>query len=179
LGEAVKYPNAAGDRPGTRPRGEHGPSPGCGAFARDPSIVKGFVGRRRYRQRGLLEFHKKLGNAGAPVLENHGAGMTWGKQPYHPLDVRVRSTNTRLTSATRSGRGLREYHNRTDGMGWSFASFDAELFGHWWFEGPGSCGRPLTPERRSRRGSVHPTEFLEGTPQTRAPRSRRARGRRR
>jgi 1,4-alpha-glucan branching enzyme len=140
--EAVKYPDRGWRDPLEPVRvATNGTDPGATvAFARDKEICErvwsGTVG---YPADGAyLEFHKKHG-------ERNGLRY-WrvtdrqldlgGKQPYDPdvIAGRVHEHATHFCNEIR--RRLHEHHGRTGRRGVVVACFDAELFGHWWFEGP-------------------------------------------
>ena len=110
------------------------------AFARDPYICKqvwcGFVG---YPADGVyMEFHKRHG-------ERRGLRY-WkvtdrksdlgGKDPYYPDDVPGKVYEHAQHFCNQVKQRLWDEHNRSGQHGVVVACFDAELFGHWWFEGP-------------------------------------------
>jgi 1,4-alpha-glucan branching enzyme len=85
-----------------------------------------------------LEFHKKYGERRGlrywkVTQSQSGLGE---KQPYHPDDIAgvVHEQAGHFTNLIRQT--LEEHRNRYGRPGVVIASFDAELFGHWWFEGP-------------------------------------------
>ena len=110
------------------------------AFARDPEICKqvwcGFVG---YPADGLyLEFHKRHGpRRGLRYWKvtdrRYGLGA---KQLYYPDDVAGKIYEHAIHFCCQVKSQLTEYYQRTGRRGVVVACFDAELFGHWWFEGP-------------------------------------------
>ena len=110
------------------------------AFARDPEICKqvwcGFVG---YPADGLyLEFHKRHGpRRGLRYwkITDRRSGLD-GKQLYYPDDVAGKIYEHARHFCCQVKRRLTEYYQRTGRGGVVVACFDAELFGHWWFEGP-------------------------------------------
>jgi len=110
------------------------------AFARDPEICKqvwcGFVG---YPADGVyLEFHKRHGpRRGLRYwkVTNRSFGLD-GKQLYHQNDVAGKIYEHARHFCYQVKRRLTEYYQRTGRRGVVVACFDAELFGHWWFEGP-------------------------------------------
>lgn len=141
--------------------GPHAPivcDSGVLAFARDPeasfavwSAAEGYPGDPRYR-----EFHRDLGfDLDAEALQGlilgggqrrhlglkchrvTGRHVELGdKEPYdrqaalHAVDEHARHF---VQSRLRQGQRIAANHNRPAIMS---APFDAELFGHWWFEGP-------------------------------------------
>jgi 1,4-alpha-glucan branching enzyme len=110
------------------------------AFARDPEICKqvwcGFVG---YPADGLyLEFHKRHGpRRGLRYWKvTDRRSDLGGKQLYYPDDVAGKIYEHAKHFCNQVKKRLTEYHQRTGRGGVVVACFDAELFGHWWFEGP-------------------------------------------
>jgi 1,4-alpha-glucan branching enzyme len=140
--EALKYPSR-GWRSVQEPArvASDGSEPGpVTAFARDPSICErvwsGDVG---YPADGVyLEFHKKRGaRRGLRYWKITGQRIDLGgKQPYYPQDVPGKVYEHAVHFCNQVKQRLREYRGRTGRHGVVVASFDAELFGHWWFEGP-------------------------------------------
>ena len=110
------------------------------AFARDHEICKqvwcGFVG---YPADGLyLEFHKRHGpRRGLRYwkVTDCRSGLD-AKQLYYPDDVAGKIYEHATHFCCQVKRRLTEYYQRTGRSGVVVACFDAELFGHWWFEGP-------------------------------------------
>jgi 1,4-alpha-glucan branching enzyme len=116
------------------------PATRVAALARDPKICEqvwsGTVG---YPADGAyLEFHKKHGlKRGLRYWKITGTGVDLGnKQPYYPDDIQGKVNSNAVHFAGVIKSRLREYHNKTGRHGVVTACFDAELFGHWWFEGP-------------------------------------------
>lgn len=92
----------------------------------------GYPGDGRY-----LEFHKRHGTRGLRYWKVTGDNVGLGdKHPYRPDDV-VHALHTQAThfAGLVAGR-LRRHHDHTGRRGIVCAPFDAELFGHWWHEGP-------------------------------------------
>ena len=85
-----------------------------------------------------LEFHKKHGaRRGLRYWKVTGSKVgLGGKDPYYPDDIpgKVHGHARHFHDAVKAR--LRDYHDRTGRQGAVVATFDAELFGHWWFEGP-------------------------------------------
>ena len=115
-------------------------SPRCFALARHPRVseqvwsgVIGYPGAGEY-----LEFHRKQDDRG---LRYHRVTSTTtpigDKQPYVPEDVHAKlyEHSQHFCNTVRSV--LREHRDQTGRPGVCVAPFDAELFGHWWFEGVG------------------------------------------
>jgi 1,4-alpha-glucan branching enzyme len=108
------------------------------AFSRHPrvseqvwSAVTGYPGADAY-----LEFHRKHGDHGLRyhrVTSHHTALME--KQPYDPAAVAGKSYEQARHFCTVLREVLSDYTKQTGRVGTITASFDAELFGHWWFEG--------------------------------------------
>ena len=110
------------------------------AFARDAEICRqvwcGFVG---YPADGVyLEFHKKHGSRQGLrywKVTDRRVGLD-GKQLYYPNDVAGKIYEHAKHFCYEVKRRLSDYYHRTGRRGVVVACFDAELFGHWWFEGP-------------------------------------------
>lgn len=108
------------------------------AFARHPHVSEQvWSGSIGYPADGAyLEFHRKHGERG---LRYHKITSTKtplsNKDPYHPddIDAKLFEHATHFCDVVR--RTLWSYRNETGRRGTVVASFDAELFGHWWFEG--------------------------------------------
>jgi 1,4-alpha-glucan branching enzyme len=109
------------------------------ALARHPEVseqvwsgVVGYPGDGRY-----LEFHKKHGQNGLRYWKVTGPRTDLGdKQPYNPDDVQaaVYTQAQHFVAVVRAV--LARHHEQTGRHGAVVAPFDAELFGHWWSEGP-------------------------------------------
>ena len=118
-----------------------GSAPGrVAAFARDiaacEQVWSGAIG---YPAHGsYLEFHKKHGERRGLrywKITHNKAGLG-DKHLYYPDDTKsVIFEHAQHFCQMLRGR-LWDYHNRTGRHGMVTACFDAELFGHWWFEGP-------------------------------------------
>ncbi len=140
--DAVKYPDqgwrnvlepawvdSSGSRPGT-----------TAAFARDPWICQQvWSGQIGYPANGAyLEFHKKHGERrGLRYWKVTDAKAGLGdKGLYYPQDTpgTLHRQGTHFCNEVK--RQLWDHHNKTGRHGIVAACFDAELFGHWWFEGP-------------------------------------------
>ncbi|MFN8594249.1 MAG: 1,4-alpha-glucan branching protein domain-containing protein [Thermomicrobiales bacterium] len=95
------------------------------------SATFGYPGDFVYR-----EFHRKDATSGLQYWRISGAGVDLGqKAPYAPetAAVQVRSHAEHYVNLIETE--LRSYHDRTGAFGSITASYDTELFGHWWFEG--------------------------------------------
>ena len=114
--------------------------PKCFAFARHPRVSEqvwsgsiGYPGAGQY-----LEFHRKNGERGLRYhkVTSNKTPLS-DKHPYYPDDIhgKLYEHSQHLCNVVRDV--LREFRDRTGGRpGVCVAPFDAELFGHWWFEGP-------------------------------------------
>lgn len=100
----------------------------------------GYPGDFDYR-----EFHKRAGTSGLQYwrVTNSNADL-YHKEYYQPDWAAVKCQLhadhfIQLVDST-----LREYHNANDGaQGVISSNYDAELFGHWWFEGVEWLGKVL------------------------------------
>jgi len=120
--------------------GQYNNSSPVAAFTRDSYICRqvwcGFVG---YPADGLyLEFHKRHGNRrGLRYWKVTDCKSGLGeKQLYYPNDVPGKIYEHVCHFCDQVKRRLYDYHSQTGRQGIVVACFDAELFGHWWFEGP-------------------------------------------
>jgi 1,4-alpha-glucan branching enzyme len=114
--------------------------PRVSAFARDAEVCEQvWSGSIGYPADGAyLDFHKqRSAERGLRYWKVTDArtGLA-DKQPYHPDDVsgRVHAHATHFCGLVKDR--LRAEKQRTGREGIVVAAFDAELFGHWWFEGP-------------------------------------------
>lgn len=109
------------------------------AFPRHPlvseqvwSATAGYPGSAEY-----LDFHRRHGEQGLryhKVTDHHGD--LGSKQPYEPTDVAAKVREHAEHFCTVIRRILSQFCDYTGKPGVVTAPFDAELFGHWWFEGP-------------------------------------------
>jgi 1,4-alpha-glucan branching enzyme len=110
------------------------------AFGRDPKVCEQvWSGALGYPASGpYLEFHKKYGERrGLRYWKvTHNKADLGEKDPYYPDDVPglVHEHAAHFCNFVKDQ--LRAYQYKTGRLGTVTASFDAELFGHWWFEGP-------------------------------------------
>ena len=116
------------------------PATRVAALARDPKICEqvwsGAVG---YPADGVyLEFHKKHGEKrGLRYWKITSTKVDLGgKDPYYPDDVAGKIHANAVHFVGEIKQRLYEHRQRTGRHGVVVACFDAELFGHWWFEGP-------------------------------------------
>jgi 1,4-alpha-glucan branching enzyme len=109
-------------------------------FARDPKICEQvWSGACGYPANGVyLEFHKKQGEKrGLRYWKITGTGIDLGqKAPYYPDDIKGKVFEHAQHFCNQVKERLWQYHRQTGRHGVVAACFDAELFGHWWFEGP-------------------------------------------
>jgi 1,4-alpha-glucan branching enzyme len=140
--ESAKYPNR-GWADVLEPALVNSDGTGAGraaAFGRDAVVCeKVWSGEIGYPADPVyLEFHKKHGpRRGLRYWKITGKKVDLGnKDSYFPDDVpgRIFANAHHFCQFVKSRLG--EYHARTGRRGVVMASFDAELFGHWWFEGP-------------------------------------------
>src|SRR4051794_32063859 len=117
---------------------EPGP-PRCFALARHPRVSEQvWSGQIGYPRAGeYLEFHRKHGERGLRYhrVTNNQLPLS-DKQPYDPDDIhgKLYEHSQHFCNVVREV--LREFKTQTNGRpGVCVAPFDAELFGHWWFEG--------------------------------------------
>src|SRR5688572_934143 len=117
----------------------HPEAPKCFAFARHPKVSEqvwsgsiGYPGAGQY-----LEFHRKYGERGLRYhkVTDNKAPLS-DKHPYYPDDInaKVYEHAQHFCNVVREVLGGHKYHTGRPGV--CVAPFDAELFGHWWFEGP-------------------------------------------
>ncbi len=109
------------------------------ALARHPELSEqvwsgevGYPGDGRY-----LEFHKRHGRDGLRYWRVTGPGKGLGeKEAYVPDDTQgaLFAHAQHFVATVRSL--VNRHHERTGRHGVVVAPFDAELFGHWWHEGP-------------------------------------------
>lgn len=116
-----------------------GSDTGLAVFGRHPEVSEQvWSGQVGYPADGrYLEFHKKHGDNGLRYWKVTSARAGLGeKERYYPDDIdgAVFSHAQHFCAVVRSI--LRRHRERTGRHGVVVAPFDAELFGHWWFEGP-------------------------------------------
>ena len=109
------------------------------AFARHPATSEqvwsadgGYPGDPRY-----LEFHKRRTDGGLRYWRvTHRKADLADKELYRPEDVPGAVYAHAQHFANTVRQALRDHHATTGRPGCLTATFDAELFGHWWHEGP-------------------------------------------
>jgi 1,4-alpha-glucan branching enzyme len=111
----------------------------CFAFARHPGVSQQvWSGTIGYPAAGeYLEFHRKHGEHGLRYHKVTSRTTPLGeKQAYEPSDIagKIYEHSQHFCATIRDA--LVEYKKKTGRLGTVVAPFDAELFGHWWFEGP-------------------------------------------
>jgi 1,4-alpha-glucan branching enzyme len=114
-------------------------SPPVAAFARDErtgtqvwSGKHGYPGDGRY-----LEFHKKHWPGGLRYWRVTSADSDLGaKDSYEPDRASARVPEQAHHFSDLVHTILTDHHTETKRSGMLCAPYDAELFGHWWFEGP-------------------------------------------
>lgn len=127
---------------------------GFAFFARDPDLTRrvwsaaeGYPGhpdyREFYRDLGHDVPERDLGRAAGPAGVRVDSGMKlWRvtghteKQPYRRKEALARAQEHARDFATRAADRARAAQEHMDRPALVVAPFDAELFGHWWYEGP-------------------------------------------
>jgi 1,4-alpha-glucan branching enzyme len=132
------WPQRAGTSPyETYQVTSHGGTGGATVFIRDPesaqqvwSLERGYPGDPWY-----LDFHKKHVPGGLHLWRVSDKGDLGVKAPYEPERARERAqAHARHFAGLVSGALRRHQSQGTTGV--VCAPFDAELLGHWWYEGP-------------------------------------------
>lgn len=99
----------------------------------------GYPGDVDYR-----EFHRKAATSGLRYWRVTGPRVELGdKDYYHPDWAAYKVDQHAEHFAHLIGDLLREYHHHTGQYGLVSSNYDAELFGHWWFEGVAWLGKVL------------------------------------
>lgn len=158
---------------------------GAAAFARDPetsrlvwSAEEGYPGdpdyRDFYRDLGLDAPPDTLGQTREPRGGRVATGLKYhrvtGRTPHKEYYARERALARVDVHAgdfvARVARRLDEVASRSDQRPVVVAPYDAELFGHWWFEGPEWLDRVLrrTAHPDSAVVTVTPSEYLAEYP---------------
>lgn len=140
--EAAKYPSR-GWRSVNEPQGVNSDGTGLArvaAFARDPDVCESvWSGEIGYPADGVyLEFHKTWSpKRGLRYWKVTGKKTDLGdKHLYYPDNVPGKLHEHAMDFVNKIKGRLHHYREMTGRPGVVVATFDAELFGHWWFEGP-------------------------------------------
>ncbi|MEO0586965.1 MAG: 1,4-alpha-glucan branching protein domain-containing protein [Planctomycetota bacterium] len=140
--EAEKYPSR-GWRSVNEPHGVNSDGTGlarAAAFGRDQHVCeKVWSGSIGYPADGVyLEFHKQFGpRRGLRYWKITGKGTDLGdKHLYYPENVPGKLHEHAQDFVNSVKDRLRAYRDAVGRPGVVVTTFDAELFGHWWFEGP-------------------------------------------
>jgi len=140
--ESEKYP-AQGWRSVLQPHLLNSDGSGVGrvaVFGREPRVCEQvWSGSIGYPADGkYLEFHKKHGaRRGLRYWKITGEKVDLGgKDPYYPDDISGNVYEHARHFCDYVKNELLGFNIRTGRQGCAVATFDAELFGHWWFEGP-------------------------------------------
>ena len=117
------------------------------AFVRDPHTgVQVWSGEHGYPGDGwYLDFHKKHFPGGHRYWRVTSSKSDLAeKKEYEPDRAAGRIPENAKHFVGLVKKILREYYDQTGKKGILCAPFDAELFGHWWFEGPQWLNQVLT-----------------------------------
>jgi 1,4-alpha-glucan branching enzyme len=117
-----------------------------GVFTRDPdSSLQVWSGEWGYPGDGnYLDFHKKRFPGGHRYWKITSAKSDLAdKQIYDPSKIEDRIEENSSHFANLVKNTLKGYYDQTGNPGILVAPFDSELFGHWWFEGPGFLERVI------------------------------------
>ena len=140
--ESAKYPNR-GWQSVYEPALVNSDAMGPGrvtVFGREPRVCEQvWSGDIGYPADGpYLEFHKRHGERrGLRYWKITGHKLGLGqKDLYYPEDIKGKVFAHAQHFCNEIRNSLRQYRDKTGREGVITASFDAELFGHWWFEGP-------------------------------------------
>jgi 1,4-alpha-glucan branching enzyme len=107
-------------------------------FSRDPDTgLQVWSGEHGYPGDGnYLDFHKKHFPGGHRYWKVTSAKADLAdKMEYYPPDAQHRLPENAAHFVSLIKDVLSSYHQHTGKVGFLAAPFDAELFGHWWFEG--------------------------------------------
>jgi 1,4-alpha-glucan branching enzyme len=151
---------------------EHGRPTRFSVLARHPeaservwSAERGYPGDPRY-----LEFHRQQEGSGLKYWSITDRKLDLGQKHLYDPKAAQAAVEDQAEHFARTIRGrLVEHRARTGRYGVLVAAFDAELFGHWWFEGPAfleALTRRLAADREIER--VTAGESLVAIPPTQA-----------
>jgi 1,4-alpha-glucan branching enzyme len=119
--------------------GEHEGKRPVAVFTRDPDTgLQVWSGEHGYPGDGnYLDFHKKHFPGGHRYWKVTSSKADLAdKMEYYPADALERMHSNADHFSDLITNILRGYHAEHNGTGILCAPYDAELFGHWWFEGP-------------------------------------------
>ena len=114
-------------------------TPPVAVFARDERTgTQVWSGDQGYPGDGAyLDFHKKHFPGGHRYWRVTSSDSDLGsKEPYHPKRAEARVVENADHFSHLVHELLADHNTRTGGFGILCSPYDAELFGHWWFEGP-------------------------------------------
>ncbi|MFH1007012.1 MAG: 1,4-alpha-glucan branching protein domain-containing protein [Candidatus Latescibacterota bacterium] len=142
--------------------------PPVAVLTRDPdTALQVWSGQHGYPGDGMyLDFHKKRFPGGHRYWRVTSAGSDLAdKEPYEPERAAARIPENADHFVDLIREELSTYHQETGAKGIVCAPYDAELFGHWWYEGPEFLRHvlrriALDPEVALTTGS----RFIEETP---------------
>ncbi len=157
---------------------------GIAAFGRDPlsskqvwSSVEGYPGDSRYR-----DFYRDIGydldlDYIKPYISPDGSraftgikyykitGDTESKEPYHPEEALTATGEHALHFCSERVKQSETLRPLMDRPPIATSPYDAELFGHWWFEGPRFLSNVFREMDRSQEiKPVTPSEYLSMFP---------------
>src|SRR5262249_54196550 len=125
------------------------------ALVRDPITTRqvwsrdgGYPGAAPY-----LEFHKMRFPGGLQLWSVSGAGVSLGDKQTYDVHAAIDAAHYHAGHFAHVLDNVARGNRSADGV--LVAPFDAELFGHWWFEGPEFLAGMYRALRD--RPSVHPT----------------------
>lgn len=158
---------------------------GCAAFARDPessrqvwSAQTGYPGDPLYR-----EFYRDLGwDAPLDYIGNylvahdlrHDLGIKYhritgevglsGKEAYNPAAAQARAGEHAAHFVASRLAHAADFTEKTGAAPLFVAPYDAELFGHWWYEGPSFIEGVFRQAQRGGLDIISPAQYLTRTP---------------
>ncbi|MFH2056796.1 MAG: 1,4-alpha-glucan branching protein domain-containing protein [bacterium] len=139
-------------------------------FTRDPGTgLQVWSGEHGYPGDGnYLDFHKKHFPGGHRYWKVTSAKADLAdKLEYYPPDAEARLPENAAHFVSLIEATLTEHYEKTGRVGILAAPFDAELFGHWWFEGVNFLGLVLKMvEERENVELTTASEYLDQTKPT-------------